>query len=120
MFLTKLKLLEDLSSTSSVKKPKQKFVSNKKEKSHDVKKMIPAQIFAKSNSPPDEPAKGISQDEGDTLDNLKNDPKSDISSTAVEMEHGDRVVTLKKSKSARKKHKKDVVINQAKSIVSIS
>ncbi|GJV11042.1 nucleotidyltransferase family protein isoform 4 [Tanacetum coccineum] len=118
---TKLELLEDLSSTSSVKKPKQKSVSNKKGKTRDVKKMIPAQISAKSNSIPDEPAKGISQDEGDTLDNLKNDPKSDISSTAVEMEHGDRVVngsTSKKSKRARKKHKKDGVINQAKSIVS--
>nr|GEV81902.1 nucleotidyltransferase family protein isoform 4 [Tanacetum cinerariifolium] len=118
---TKLELLEDLSSTSSVKKPKQKSVSNKKGKSRDVKKMIPAQISATINSTREEPAKGISQDEGDTLDNLKNDPKSDISSTAVEMEHGDRVVngsTSKKSKRARKKHKKDGVINQAKSIVS--
>ncbi|GJY31753.1 hypothetical protein Tco_0415248 [Tanacetum coccineum] len=55
--------------------------------------MIPAQISAKSNSPPDEPTK----------------------------EHGDRVVnwsTSKKSKRARKKHKKDGLINQAKSIVS--
>nr|GEY66924.1 hypothetical protein [Tanacetum cinerariifolium] len=52
----KLKLLEDLSSTSSVKKPR-KYVSNKKGKSHDVKKMIHAQIFCKSNSLSDEPAK---------------------------------------------------------------
>ncbi|GKA75338.1 hypothetical protein Tco_0781716, partial [Tanacetum coccineum] len=47
--------------------------------------MIPAQISAKSNSPPGEPTKGISQDKGDILDNLKNDPKSDISTTSVEM-----------------------------------
>ncbi|GJV96126.1 hypothetical protein Tco_1547703 [Tanacetum coccineum] len=58
--LMKLKLLEDLSLTSSVKKEK-KSISNKKGKYRDVKKMIPDQIFAKSNSPPDEPAKVLAR-----------------------------------------------------------
>ncbi|KAI3693262.1 hypothetical protein L6452_33094 [Arctium lappa] len=123
---TKLELLEDLSSTKSVKKPKQKLVSGKKGKAHDVNKPIPVQRSVNSNSAPNKPAK----DEGDKLDVVhgsvvqEKDIKKATPSAAVEMEHGDGMVngtvqsTSKKSKRTRKKHKKDGVSNTVKSIVS--
>ncbi|KAL8263520.1 hypothetical protein R6Q59_021650 [Mikania micrantha] len=126
---TKLELLEDLNSTNSVKKSKskQKPVSNKKGKSHDVKKLIPAQTSGKTSSTSDKPTKGIFQDE-DKLDIQGMDYKRESVPTSVEMvvlaEHGDEVInmtaqsTLKKNKRARKKHKKDGFNNQLKSIIS--
>nr|XP_043629126.1 uncharacterized protein LOC122600473 [Erigeron canadensis]XP_043629127.1 uncharacterized protein LOC122600473 [Erigeron canadensis] len=119
---TKLELLEDLSSTKSVKKPKSKSksVSGKKGKSRDVKNPIPIQKSLDSNSTSDKPAKV----ERDTLNIQINDLKSDAPSTPAEMEHDNGIIngtvqrTSKKSKRARKKHKKDGISNQVKNIDS--
>ncbi|KAI3756822.1 hypothetical protein L1987_56645 [Smallanthus sonchifolius] len=119
---TKLELLEDLNSTKPMKKskPKSKPVSGKKGKSRDVKKLIPVQISEKSSSTSDMPTK----DEEDKSDIQEMDYKREIVSTSVEMEHGDREInttfqrTPKKSKRARKKHKKDGINNQLNNIIS--
>ncbi|KAK1430360.1 hypothetical protein QVD17_13036 [Tagetes erecta] len=123
---TKHELLEDLNPTKSVKKSKSKpkSVSGKKGKFRDVKNQIPAQICEKSSSTPDKPTK----EAGDKSDIQEMDYKSESVSTSVDMEHehGDGVInntvqsTSKKSKRARKKHKKDGVNNQLKSINSQS
>ncbi|KAJ9556582.1 hypothetical protein OSB04_011196 [Centaurea solstitialis] len=117
---TKLELLEDLSSTKPVKKPKQKVVSGKKGKARDMNKPVPVQRSVKSNSAPNKPAK----DDRDKLDVhgtvvQETDIKKETPPAAVEMvvlvfEQGDGMVngtlqtTSKKSKRAKKKHKKDV------------